>query len=226
MYFATGVEPTKETALTLGWASSASTQSRPPWTRLSTPLGSPAFSRSSARITAVSGTFSLGLRTNVLPQAMRQREHPEGDHRGEVERALSRRRPRAAGGSVSQSTSRARFSSVSPKRRDGDSARVLDVLDPAVDASAGLDEGLAVLARDAGAEPVEVLLDEVAVAEEEPGALDRRACPSMPGMRRRRHRLRRRPRPRRPAGTRRSRRRLRGCRPACRRAWGGSIRLR
>ena len=70
MCLATGEEPTNETALTLGWASSASTHSRPPWTTLRTPLGSPAFSRSSARRRAVSGTFSLGLRTNVLPQAI------------------------------------------------------------------------------------------------------------------------------------------------------------
>src|ERR1051325_2966129 len=70
MYLAIGVEPTKEIAFTLGCVSSASTHSRPPWTMLSTPFGSPAFSSSFAILMLVSGTFSLGLRTNVLPHAM------------------------------------------------------------------------------------------------------------------------------------------------------------
>src|SRR3954470_15268386 len=69
MYFATGDEPTNEIAFTLGWVSSASTHSRPPWTRFRTPLGKPAFSRSSMIITTVSGTFSLGFKTKVFPQA-------------------------------------------------------------------------------------------------------------------------------------------------------------
>ena len=37
---------------------------------LSTPLGNPACSSNFAILIAVSGTFSLGLSTNVLPQAM------------------------------------------------------------------------------------------------------------------------------------------------------------
>src|ERR1039458_3526785 len=65
-----GVEPTKDTAFTLGCLRRASTHSRPPWTRLSTPLGSPAFSNNPATLIAVSGTFSLGFSTKVLPQAM------------------------------------------------------------------------------------------------------------------------------------------------------------
>ena len=39
---ATGVEPTNDTALIVGWARIASTASRPPCTTLSTPAGSPA----------------------------------------------------------------------------------------------------------------------------------------------------------------------------------------
>src|SRR5438445_10512805 len=68
MYFAIGVEPTKEMALTFGWVNNALTHSRPPWTRFRTPLGKPACSSNLAIWMAVNGTFSLGLRTKVLPQ--------------------------------------------------------------------------------------------------------------------------------------------------------------
>src|ERR1035438_728828 len=70
MYLATGVEPTKLTALTSGWWSRASTLALSPWMRFRTPGGSPASWRSSMARVGVSGTFSEGLRTNVLPQAM------------------------------------------------------------------------------------------------------------------------------------------------------------
>src|ERR1039458_4666421 len=70
MYLATGVEPTKLTALTSGWWSRASTLALSPWMRFSTPGGRPASWRSSMARVGVSGTFSEGLRTNVLPQAM------------------------------------------------------------------------------------------------------------------------------------------------------------
>ena len=65
-----GVEPTKLTAAMSGWARIASTASLSPWTTLKTPSGQPAsFSHSASIIEAV-GSFSDGLRMNVLPQAM------------------------------------------------------------------------------------------------------------------------------------------------------------
>ena len=70
MYFAIGVEPTNDTAATSGCSSSASTASLSPWTTLKTPSGSPASAHSSARIRAADGSRSLGLSTNVLPQAI------------------------------------------------------------------------------------------------------------------------------------------------------------
>ncbi len=118
MCFATGVEPTNEIALTLGWVRSASTHSRPPWTTLRTPLGRPAFSSSSTRRSAVSGTFSLGLRTNVFPQAIARGNIQSGTIGGKIEG----RDPDADAERlevVSQSTLRATFSSVSPKRSVG-----------------------------------------------------------------------------------------------------------
>src|SRR5690242_11962101 len=69
MYFAIGVEPTNETALIPGWLRIASTATLSPCTTLNTPSGSPASLRSSAMRTDAEGTFSEGLRMNVLPQA-------------------------------------------------------------------------------------------------------------------------------------------------------------
>ena len=70
MYRAIGVEPTKLTAATSGWSSSASTASLSPWTTVNTPSGRPASCHSSARNSAADGSFSLGLSTNALPQAI------------------------------------------------------------------------------------------------------------------------------------------------------------
>ena len=70
MYWATGVEPTKLIAWTRGSISRVSTTSLSPLTTLKTPSGRPAsFSNSAIRSENV-GTFSDGLSTNVLPQAI------------------------------------------------------------------------------------------------------------------------------------------------------------
>src|ERR671916_3240490 len=70
MYLAMGVEPTKDTAATSGCCSRASTAVLSPCTTLNTPSGSPASAHSSATSIDAEGSRSLGLRTNVLPQAM------------------------------------------------------------------------------------------------------------------------------------------------------------
>src|SRR5688500_6867380 len=70
MYFAIGVEPTKEIEAMSGCTSSASTASLSPWTTLKTPGGRPASAISSASQLAADGSFSLGFRTTVLPVAM------------------------------------------------------------------------------------------------------------------------------------------------------------
>src|SRR5881628_2989306 len=69
-YFAIGVEPTKLTAATRGSVSSVSTASLSPFTTFSTPAGAPASSISSASRKGQEGSFSEGLRMNVLPQAI------------------------------------------------------------------------------------------------------------------------------------------------------------
>ena len=70
MYSATGVEPTKLTAATRGSVSSVSTASRSPFTTLNTPSGRPASLSSSATRSGTLGSFSEGLSTKVLPQAI------------------------------------------------------------------------------------------------------------------------------------------------------------
>src|SRR5919204_3755680 len=70
MYRATGVEPTKETALMSGCWRIASTATLSPWTTLKTPSGTPASFSSSAVKSDADGSFSDGFSTNVLPQAI------------------------------------------------------------------------------------------------------------------------------------------------------------
>ena len=70
MYLAIGVEPTNDTARTIGSSSSASTASLSPWTTFRMPSGSPASAKASASHTAADGSRSLGLRITALPAAM------------------------------------------------------------------------------------------------------------------------------------------------------------
>src|SRR6476469_219316 len=70
MYLAIGVDPTKLTAAMSGWARMASTAILSPWTTENTPSGRPALRHSSAMNKDADGSFSLGLRTKALPQAM------------------------------------------------------------------------------------------------------------------------------------------------------------
>ena len=70
MYFAIGVEPTNETALMSGCSRIRSTATLSPWTTLNTPSGTPASASSSAMNSDADGSFSDGLRMNVLPHAI------------------------------------------------------------------------------------------------------------------------------------------------------------
>ena len=70
MAAATGVEPTKLTAAMSGCSNSRSTATLSPWTRFTTPGGSPAAASSSIVNRGAEGSFSEGFNTNVLPQAM------------------------------------------------------------------------------------------------------------------------------------------------------------
>ena len=69
-YLAMGVEPTKLTALMSGCPRMASTATLSPCTTLNTPSGSPASAHSAASSSDADGSFSDGLSTKALPQAM------------------------------------------------------------------------------------------------------------------------------------------------------------
>src|SRR6202046_5160609 len=64
-----GVEPTKLTPRTPGWASRASTAGLAPCTTLNAPSGSPGSDSQAASSSDAEGSFSEGLSTKVLPQA-------------------------------------------------------------------------------------------------------------------------------------------------------------
>src|SRR5438046_10462753 len=70
MYCAIGVEPTNDTAATLGCSSRRSTATLSPCTTLNTPGGRPASANSCAQKFAQLGSRSLGLSTNVFPHAI------------------------------------------------------------------------------------------------------------------------------------------------------------
>ena len=70
MYFAIGVEPTNEIAFTFGCVSSASTHFASAVDDVEHALRQAGFFQQLAIMIAVSGTFSLGLSTNVFPHAM------------------------------------------------------------------------------------------------------------------------------------------------------------
>jgi len=118
MYFATGVEPTNESAFTFGCVSRASTTSRPPWTMLNTPLGRPACSSSFAILMAVSGTFSLGFSTNVFPQTSATGYIQSGTIAGKLNGVIPTQTP-SGWRMASQSMPRAMFSRTSPMRSEG-----------------------------------------------------------------------------------------------------------
>jgi len=69
-YLAMGVEPTKLTALMVSCPRMASTATLSPCTTLNTPSGSPASAHSEASSNDADGSFSDGLSTKVLPQAI------------------------------------------------------------------------------------------------------------------------------------------------------------
>ena len=70
MYFAIGVEPTKDIASTSGLSISPSTASLSPLRTLKTPSGSPASFHSLASHIDAEGSFSDGFNTTVFPAAI------------------------------------------------------------------------------------------------------------------------------------------------------------
>src|SRR5258706_469274 len=118
MYFAIGVEPTKETAWMPGWLRIASTATLSPWITLSTPSGKPASLNSSAIRTDAEGTCSEGLRMKLLPQAMAIGNIHSGTITGKLNGVMPAQTP-TGWRSVWVSTWVPTFSAYSPLSRCG-----------------------------------------------------------------------------------------------------------
>ena len=93
MIRATGADPTNDTASIPGWSRMDSTTSRPPFTRFTTPGGSPSASSSSKAICWVSGTCSDGFSTNVLPHAIAKGRNQNGTMAGKLNGTIAAHTP-------------------------------------------------------------------------------------------------------------------------------------
>src|SRR5258706_155967 len=118
MYLAIGVDPTKETALIPGWPRIASTAALSPCTTLNTPSGRPASLNSWAMRIEAEGTFSEGLRMNVLPQAIAIGNIQSGTIAGKLNGVMPAQTP-TGWGSVGGATPVPTFSEDSPMRPGG-----------------------------------------------------------------------------------------------------------
>ena len=172
MYFAIGDEPTNEIAFTFGCVSKRVDAFASAVDDVEHAFRQAGFFEQFDEHHAVSGTFSLGFSTNVFPQASASGNIHIGTIAGKLKGVMPTQTP-SGWCIVSQSTPRARFSSVSPMSSDG-AAGVFDVLDAAINAAARFGQSLAMFARDALADAIEVFFDELPVTEEEPRAFDRR----------------------------------------------------
>mmetsp|Transcript_20962 Transcript_20962/g.43970 ORF Transcript_20962/g.43970 Transcript_20962/m.43970 type:complete len:327 (+) Transcript_20962:943-1923(+) len=99
---AIGLDPTKVTALTSSWSIRASAQARVPWTMLKTPSGTPACLKRSAAYCIVRGTFSLGLRTMVLPMTRAMGTVHIGTMNGKLKGTIEATTPSASRRSVQE----------------------------------------------------------------------------------------------------------------------------
>ena len=124
------------------------------------------------------GSFSDGLRMNVLPQRDRRREHPHRHHRREVE-------GRDAGDDAQRLAdlvdvdARARLLAEAALEQVRDAAGELEVLEAAGDLAQRVRRDLAVLGGQERRELVAMLVDEVPDPEQDVGPLaQRRRAPA------------------------------------------------
>ena len=189
MYFAIGVEPTNDTALTPGCARSASTASLSPCTTLNTPSGRPASLQQLGHAQRQRRIALGGLQHERVAAGERHREHPHRHHRREIER-------RDAGAHADRLAQRVAVDvgadvlaelALQQMRNAGGE---LDHLDAARDRALGVGERLAVLLRDDLREVLLVRLHQLAKAHQHARAAQRRR--RAPGGQRRRRGLHRR----------------------------------
>ena len=150
---ATGVEPTNETPRTSGWSSSASTASASPCTTLKTPSGSPASANHCASSVEAVGSFSDGLSTTALPQAIAIGTNHIGTMAGKLNGEITATTPSGCRRRVR--VDRGRHVLAEAAAHQGrDAAGVLDDLEPALHLARRVVEHLAVLGGDRGGQLV------------------------------------------------------------------------
>ncbi len=119
------------------------------------------------------GSRSLGLRTKVLPQAMAIGEHPHGDHGGEVEGRDAGDDAEGLAHGVAVDAGADLLCEFALEKL-WNAGGELDDLEAAGGFALGVGEDLAVLAVDERGDLVEAALEDLAEAEEDAGAAQRR----------------------------------------------------
>src|ERR1051326_3507438 len=109
--------------------------------------------------------FFARLQDKGVPARQRQREHPHRNHRREIERRDPDTNAERLQQRLAIDAPRQIFERITEKQRR-DAAGVLDVLDPAISTAARLGERLAMFARYALANPIEVFFDELPITKE------------------------------------------------------------
>ena len=180
MYFAIGVEPTKLTAATSSWSSRASTASLSPCSTVKTPSGSPASFHSSARKSEADGSFSLGLSTNALPQAMALAHIQSGTITGKLKGVMPATTPEGLPDAVDVDPA-GRLLGEAALEQLRHAGRELDVLEATGDLADRVGEHLAVLRGDDRGEVVGAGVQQLAEGEEHGGPLRQRAGAPLPG---------------------------------------------
>ena len=168
-----GVEPTNDTAATSGCSRSASTASLSPWTTLKTPSGRPASAHSSARTIAAEGSRSLGLRTNVLPQAIATGNIHIGTIAGKLNGVMPTQTPSGSRNEY-RSTPVETCAEKSPFSSCGMPHANSTTSSPRCTSPARVAEHLAVLVGDRLGDPPDVGVDQLAEGEQHLGALAQR----------------------------------------------------
>ncbi len=172
MYCAIGVLPTKLTAFTSGWASSASTATLSPCTTLNTPSGRPACFSSSAMNRLQLGSRSLGFRMKALPVASASGNIHSGTMHGKVERRdAGHHAQRLAQGVVVDAGGH--LVGEGGLQQLGRAAGEFDDVDAARHLALGVGEHLAMLGADHRGQRVLVLVQQRQEIVQHPRAADR-----------------------------------------------------
>ena len=166
-----------------GWARMRSTASRSPWTTLNTPSGQAGLlPRDRPGASEAEGSFSLGLRTKQLPQAMALEHIHSGTMAGKLNGVMPATTPRGCSTECDVDAP-GHLLGVATLQQVRGAAGELEVLQAPGHLAFGVGEHLAVLGRHHGGQFLAVGIDQLSHAEEDLGAPATARSPSRPGRR-------------------------------------------